>query len=72
MTLSELGLYSPEDKRLRGALIAPCHCLKGNYRTDKVRSFSEVHKKKTSANDHKFQQGKFQLDIKKKIHSKSG
>lgn len=66
MTLSELGLFSPDNKRLRGALNAPCHCLKGNYKTDKVRSFLEVYRKKTSANDHKFQQGKFQLVITKK------
>lgn len=72
MTLSELDLFSPEDKRLRGALIAPCHCLKGNSRTENVRSFSEVHRKKASYNDHKFQQGKFQLDIKEKTHSRSG
>lgn len=65
MTLNELSLFSPEDKRLRGALFAPCHCLKENYRRNKVRSFSEVHRKKKSANDHKFQQGKFQLDMKK-------
>lgn len=69
MTLTELDLFSPEERRLSRALIAPCHCLKGNYRTENGRSFSEVHRKKASYNDDKFQHGKFQLDIKTKTHS---
>lgn len=66
MIRSKQGLFSLEDKRVRRALIAPCCCMKGNFRTDKVRSFSEVHRKKASANDPMLQKGKFQLDVKKK------
>jgi len=68
--LRELGLFSLEQRRLRGHLIAAFQCLKGTYKKDGDRLFSRARHNKTRGNAFKLKEGTFRLDIRKNFFTR--
>jgi len=60
-------LFSLENRRLWGDLIATFQCLKGAYGQDGDKIFSRVCSNRIRGNGLKLQEGRFRLDIRKKF-----
>ncbi|GAB0188536.1 hypothetical protein GRJ2_001318900 [Grus japonensis] len=65
--LRELGLFSLEKRRLQGHLRAAFQYLKVAYRKAGERLFTKAWSNKTRGDGFKLKEGRFRLDIRKKI-----
>ena len=71
--LRELDLFSLEKRRLQGDFILAFHYLKGAYQQDGERLFPWVDSDRTGGDGFKLRQGKFKIDIRRKVfHSEDG
>lgn len=64
--LKDFGLSDHKKRRSRADLVATFSYPTGEYRDDGDRLLLKMNKKKTRSKGHKLQQGKLQLDIRKK------
>jgi len=65
--LRELGLFSLENRRLRGDLIAAFQDLKGAYKQEGKQLFTRVDNSRTRGNDLKLKEGRLRLDVRGKL-----
>jgi len=71
--LRELGLFSLEEKGLRGQLIVAFQYLEEAYEKDGNRLFSRACGNRTRGKGFKLKKGRFRLDIRKKsVYNESG
>jgi len=62
-----LGLFSLEERRLRGHLTAAFQYLKGAYKKAGDRHFTRICSDRTRRNGFQLKEGRFRLDIRKKF-----
>jgi len=65
--LRELGLFSLDERRLQGDLIAAFQYLRGAYKKDGDKCFSRACCNRTRDSGFKLKDGRFRLDIRKKF-----
>jgi len=65
--LRELGLFSLEERRLRGDLIAAFQDLKGAYKQEGSQLFTRVNNGRTRGNHFMLREGRFCLDIRGEV-----
>jgi len=65
--LRQLGLFSPEKRRLWGDLKVAFQYLKGRYKKEGDRLFGKVSCDRTRGNGFKLKEGRFRPDIRKRF-----